>query len=211
MRFIPGHDRLRSLPMLTALVLCTGMVVAAAMQSATTPTTVAVVDLEVIYEKLDQHRAAEAKLNAMVDTLSEEGKRREADLKVVRIELESFEKGSQAFVDMQRKVEDAVGRLAAFEEFAQLKAQRESERLVKETYDEIKRTCSAIAKDRGIQLVLLDDATPQFAPEDRRPMMQQISARRSLFVDPALDITPLVVERMNREFAARGAGGSASP
>lgn len=211
MKSTSSVDRLRSLPLLAALVLAAGVVTAAALQSAATPTTVAVVDLEVVYNRLDQHRAAEKKIEAMVDALAAEGKKREQELKVVRIEIENFEKGSQAFLDMQRKVEDAVGRLAAFEEFAQMKAQRETERLIKETYDDIKRACAAIAKDRGIQLVLLDDATPQFSPEDRRPMMQQISARRSLYVDPSLDITELVIDRMNREFAARQGGASASP
>lgn len=192
-----------SATLIGAALLGAGLVAAAAVQTAAPPTAVAVVDLEVAYEKLDQHRAVEGTLNAMVDRLAEEGRRREQEVKAIQIEIDAFEKGSEKFLEMQKKAEDAVGRLAAFQEFARMKTERESERLVKETYDQIKIACAAIAKERGIQLVLLDDATPAFAPEDRRPMMQQISARRSLFVDPSLDITSVVIERMNKEFAAR--------
>ncbi|MBM4111966.1 MAG: OmpH family outer membrane protein [Phycisphaerae bacterium] len=203
MNGITRRARSRSSIVLAAGLLGAGLLAAAAVQTAAPPTAVAVIDLEIVYEKLDQHRASETVLSAMVDKLAEEGRQREQAVKAIQIEIEAYEKGSDKLLEMQRNVEDAVGRLAAFQDYARLKTERESERLVKETYDQVKLACAAVAKERGIQLVLLDDATPAFAPEDRRPMMQQISARRSLFVDPSLDITSLVIERMNKEFAAK--------
>ncbi|MBX3356247.1 MAG: OmpH family outer membrane protein [Phycisphaeraceae bacterium] len=181
-----------------------------AFRSVNSPTTVAVVDLEAIYDNLNEHKDAEARLSAMVDELASELQKREQEVKMVQLELQAFSPQGQGFVETQAKVEAAIGRFRAYQEFAKIKTERESERLLKETYDRVKLACAAIAREQGIQLVLLDDATPQFAPTDPRPMMQQISARRSLFVDPSIDITKAVIERMNRDFAARS-GGSATP
>lgn len=184
---------------------------ALAFRSAAAPTSVGVIDLEVIYEKLDQHKASEARLNAMVDQLGADLQKREQDVKMVQLELQAFAPQAQGFVEAQAKVEAAIGRFRAYQEFAKVKTERESERLLKETYDQVKAAIAAIAKEKGIQLVLLDDANPIFAPNDPRPMMQQISARRSLFVDPSLDLTQLVIERMNKEFASSQGGAAATP
>jgi len=180
-----------------------------ALRTPATPTAIGVVDLEVVYDKLAQHRASETKLTTMVDGLRAELQRREQALKMLQLELETgHTPQSQGYLEMQGKVEAGVGQLRAYQEFAKIKTERESERLLKETYDQVKAACAAVAQERGIQLVLLDDATPAFAKEDPRPMMQQISARRSLYVDPALDLTALVIDRMNSQFAATQ--GSAS-
>jgi len=201
--------------LLSAIILAIGLAsigMTLALRSPSTPTVVAVVDLETVYDKLDQHKASEAKLSTMVDGLAAEIQNREKELKMVQLELQtSYTPQSQGYLEMQGKVEAAIGRLRAYQEFSKLKTERESERLLKETYDQVKATCAALAKERGINLVLLDDATPAFAPSDPRPMMQQISARRSLFVDPALDLTPSVIDRMNRDFAARNGGSSGAP
>lgn len=182
-----------------------------ALRNPATPTAIGVVDLEVVYDKLDQHRASEAKLTAMVDGLRTELQKREQVLKMLQLELETgHTPQSQGYLEMQGKVEAGVGQLRAYQEFAKIKTERESERLLKETYDEVKAACAEVAKERGIQLVLLDDATPAFAAADPRPMMQQISARRSLFVDPSLDITAIVIDRMNSKFAATGGSTTSS-
>lgn len=195
-----------------AVIGVTSLATALAMRLPKTPTTVAVVDLEVVYDKLDQHKASEGMLNAMVDQLAAEIQKREQELKMIQLELQtSFTPQSQGYIQAQANAEAAIGRLRAYQDFAKVKTERESERLLKGTYDEVKAACAAIAKENGIQLVLLDDATPVFAATDPRPMMQQISARRSLFVDPSLDITTLVVERMNHDFAAKNGTTPSTP
>jgi len=195
-----------------AVLAVASLATALAMRPPTTPTTVAVVDLEVVYDKLDQHKASEIKLNAMVDELAAEIQKRDAELKMIQLELQtSFTPQSQGFLQAQASAQNAIGRLRAYQEFAKIKTERESERLLKATYDEVKAACAQVSKEIGIQLVLLDDATPAFASGDPRPMMQQISARRSLYVDPTLDITNIVIERLNLDFAAKNGGTPTTP
>lgn len=169
------------------------------------PTTIAVVDLESVYNKLDQHAAAEAKLGTLVDGMNLELTKRQDELTLIQeVDLKTLTKGSQAYEEALAKAETAVAKYRAYKEFAEAKTAAESERLLKGTYDDVKNACAAVAKENGIHLVLLDDASPDFSSQDQRPMMQQISARRSLFVDPVLDITQCVIDRMNADFKARG-------
>ena len=196
------HQRL-SISTLAALALL-GAAGLWAMRSAPgQPSSIAVVDLEKVYAAVDQHKAAEKDLENTAKGMAARTEELKQEVKAVESELESFKPDTEAFVEAQRKMEEAVGKLRAWQQFCEGKLAREESYLLKQTYDQVKQACALVAADNKIDLVLLDDATPPFPDADPRPMMQQISARRSLYVAPSLDVTQLVIERMNRDFKAR--------
>ena len=127
------HFRSIVLSPLTIGAACLALGAAIALCGPSTPTTVAVVDLEVVYNKLDQHKASEAKLNAMVDGLGAELEKRQAELKLIQeVELASFTPGSPAHQEALAKAEGAIARYRAYEEFATKKTEAESERFIKD-------------------------------------------------------------------------------
>jgi len=71
-----------------------------------------------------------------------------------------------------------------------------------ELYSAVVRVAGAVAKERGFDLVARAEVLP--APASGDPdLMAQIYSRDLVYSDPAIDITGEVLERINREHAAR--------
>jgi Skp family chaperone for outer membrane proteins len=71
-----------------------------------------------------------------------------------------------------------------------------------EVYNEVVRLSGTIAKERGFDLIQRIDRMPVLESGDP-DFMAQIDRRPVVYVDPAVDITPSVLEHLNKEYAAR--------
>lgn len=169
---------------------------------ANKPSVIACVDLEKIYRSIDQLKAAEAKgsslraeLQSTIDKLSDE-------LRSMQEELESFQPGSAAHNEAMNKTILRSGDLAAMQDYAELKMESERANAVREAYLTIRTTCAAVAAEQGIDVVLIDDTIPPVNPTNLEGTMQQINGRRMLYSNPTLDISDLLIERMNAQFRA---------
>ena len=166
------------------------------------PAVVACVDLERVYAGLDQHKAAEQKLN---DLIKAESSKRDAivnETQSLQAELENFKPDTPGFNETARKLTDAAGRLKVFEDFLKRKLEFERAQLVRVTYGSIKAAIGDLSKAQGVDIVFMDDATPPFDKNDPRPITQQISGRRMLWFNPQLDMTDDLIKAMNASFAA---------
>lgn len=190
---------------ISRIILPLSIVAAAALWAAahvSKPSVVACVDLEKIYRSIDMLKAADSRsvalrteLQSRVDKLSDE-------LRSMQEELESFQPGSAAHNDAMNKTILKAGDLAALQSFAELKMESERANAVRDAYLKVRSTCGALAQEQGIDVVLIDDTIPPVTPANLEGTMQQINGRRMLYSNPALDITDLLVERMNGEFRA---------
>ena len=166
------------------------------------PAVVACVDLERVYAGLDQHKAGENRLN---DLLKAEATKRDAlvaETQSLQAELENFNADSPVFNETARKLTDTAGRLRVFEDFLKRKMEFERSQLVRATYAAVKAALGDLCKAQGIDIVFMDDATPPFDKNDPRPITQQISGRRMLWFNPALDVTDELIKSMNASFAS---------
>jgi Skp family chaperone for outer membrane proteins len=166
------------------------------------PAVVACVDLERVYAGLDQHKAGENRLN---DLLKAESTKRDAlvsETQSLQAELENFTPDSPGFNETARKLTDTAGRLRVFDEFLKRKIEFEKGQLVRATYAGVKAALGEVCKAQGVDIVFMDDATPPFDKNDPRPITQQISGRRMLWFNPALDMTDELIKSMNASFAA---------
>ena len=170
------------------------------------PAVVGCVDLERVFAGLDQHKAGEAKLTELMKAQAAKRDALAAEIQSLQAELENFKPDSPNFNETGRKLTDAAGRLKVFEEFLKRKMEFEQAQLVRSTYNAIKASLGDICKAQGVDLVFMDDATPPFDKADPRPITQQISGRRMLWFNPQLDMTDVVIKRMNESFAAAGKG-----
>jgi Skp family chaperone for outer membrane proteins len=173
-----------------------------AMVAPEKPAVVACVDLERVFAGLDRHKAGEARLT---DLMKAEATKRDAisaEIQSLQAELENFKADSPNYQETARKLADAAGRLKVFEEFLKRKMEFEQAQVVRGTYGAIKAALPDLCKAQGIDVVFMDDATPPFDRADPRPITQQISGRRMLWFNPQLDITDLVIKKMNESFAA---------
>jgi len=190
------RHRLAWIALLPALVLLW------AMTSPDKPAVVGCVDLERCFAGLDRHKAGEARLTEVMKAEAAKRDAIVAETQTLQAELESFKVDTPSYAETARKLTDAAGRLRVFEEFLKRKMEFEQAQVVRGTYGAIKAALPDLCKAQGIDVVFMDDATPPFDRADPRPITQQISGRRMLWFNPQLDITDLVIKKMNESFAA---------
>jgi Skp family chaperone for outer membrane proteins len=168
------------------------------------PSVVASVDLERVFNTIDLQSRTEARLNALA---AEMGVRRDElrnRIEDLQGELDSFQPGSPAQLEVSRQIEQAVAEFRAWEGFMRLKFEAEQARALREIYLTIRTTAAALATERGWDFVMVDDTIPSIDPGDSARMLQQISSRRLLYANPAFDVTDLLIARLNSELAGSG-------
>lgn len=69
-----------------------------------------------------------------------------------------------------------------------------------EVYGEIVRLSGALARERGFDLVQRIERMPESGDVD---LMAQIERRSVVHYEPAIDLTPALLDRLNRDYAAR--------
>jgi len=175
----------------------------------TAPAVIASVDLEKVYRSLDQIKASETKSLAVKDSLEKRLTSMNDEIRGLQEDLDSYQVGSPAHNEAQGKVILKAGDLSALQNFAELKMQSEQANTLRETYAAIRSTCAILSKEHKIDFILLDDTIPTITPSDVQGTMAQINGRRLLFSNPSLDITDLLIERMNADF--RAANPTAAP
>ena len=185
--------------LIAIVTLATGFVFMAgyAASNQLKPAVVGVVDLEKVFNNLDSRKVNEKKILAMRDKMVEEAQVMKDELEMISAELESLEAGSATMVEMNDQAISISGKLRAFETYGQLIIEREQAAALRTTYEAIKQQAGELATGMDIDLVMLNDSIPTVDLSDAAGTLQQISARRILWAKSTLDITDLLLEKMN--------------
>lgn len=193
--------------LLCGSILAAGMLAARAL-APSRPPIVAVVDLEKVFNTIESHDAREAKLEATTNEFTAKLTDLEEAVKELQGELDSFQPGSQSALELQGRVQAAVGEYKAFEQFVRLKLESEKARAMRDTYLEIRDGTKRFATERSIDFVLLDDSIPELERANSQRTVQQISARRILFANTEFDISDDLIAYLNAEFKGNSTAGT---
>lgn len=186
-----------------AWFLVAAMVVTIAAQSfalgrmAPRSTAVATVNLEGCFERSklreeeDQRRAAiaeEMQVNidefaAQIDTLSEE--------------LELYAAGSEKHQTTLESLQQLTLDYQAYAEFSRRKLDIEKAITHKRVYLAIKEAARAVGAEMGYDIIFVNDSLSGIASGTELDVRRQIEARRMLYVNEEIDLTDLIVARMN--------------
>ena len=60
--------------------------------------------------------------------------------------------------------------------------------------------------DLAFDMIVLDDSGAPVEPGTVQQVLAQLNVRRTLFVNAKLDVTDMLIQRMNAEFKAKQAG-----
>jgi Skp family chaperone for outer membrane proteins len=162
------------------------------------PAVVASVDLERVFNSIDLQAKTEARLKAVAVDLDAQRKKLRDGIEELQAELESFQPGSTA------QLEVAIAEFRAFEGFARAKAEAEQAKAMRQIYMSIRDAAMELAKERGWDYVMVDDSIPTIEPTDSQRMLQQISSRRFLYANPSFDVTNDLIAKLNAMEAAQG-------
>ena len=168
------------------------------------PAVVASVDLERVFNSIDLQAKTEARLKAVAVDLDAQRKKLRDGIEELQAELESFQPGSTAQLEVATRIEEAIAEFRAFDGFARAKAEAEQAKAMRQIYMSIRDAAMELAKERGWDYVMVDDSIPTIEPTDSQRMLQQISSRRFLYANPSFDVTNDLIAKLNAMEAAQG-------
>lgn len=168
------------------------------------PVAVATVDLERIFENLRELSAEQGRLQNVGKQMDVENESRFNKLKQMQEEFDLTPKDSPRLTQIEEALVNATIEYQAWKEFQLRRIDREKALVLEKVYNSVKRSLAAYAQQHGYDVVMLNDSIKPLVRGTEQSVQQQISARRLLYTNPALDITGEVLTKMNNEFNAGG-------
>jgi Skp family chaperone for outer membrane proteins len=186
------------------------------------PTVAVTVNLGHVIENLTQRADSDARLKKMRDELLAEQDRRQAEVKVMEekakglgeqmkgaTEARKLDLESQ-LLDLQEQAALAALNFQAWQTISAEKVDIEAALTMQDLYRSVKAAAAQMATTNRFDLVLVDDSQGEIitSSEARVSRMdqvrQQIAARRMLYVNPTIDITEDLIQRMNNAYKSAG-------
>lgn len=175
-----------------------------AVQEAKPSFKLGVVNLRTCFEKDKYERMKEVQeeFKKRVDDHNKHVEALGKEMGVLRDKLEGFEPGNRggalfAKIEMELALKQAeleylkkAGRARFLDHYNKVKM---------EIYNEIRRVVDVIGKEQKYDLILRMEE-PELEKEDLPTLPQQIASRVVLYHHEGVDLTPLVVERLNQEW-----------
>lgn len=166
--------------------------------AALRPANVVWVDIERVFEGLNARAAGDQALQTLKDKLEADAEIKRGKAEAKKEELEVLSAGTPAY----KAAEEAWAQLAleyrGYQEFANLKMEREKARILGDIYDKIRKGAQKLAEEQGFDYVFINDTLGQLQANTQEEMNRQISARRMLYANPEFDATDMLIALMNR-------------
>jgi Skp family chaperone for outer membrane proteins len=203
--------------------LCVGLVSQSgtANMFAARPSSIVSVNLGVLLDKLEQRSEADRRIEKMRSDLKEASDAKAADLEKMKAEAKKLQDQLEITIEAKER-ESLVGQLDDLQtRAAESKLSYEAWFRINSTkldiemataFEDVFRTVVAatadLAKASGYDFVIIDDskrdlrANPQANVARIDQIQSQLADRRTLYVNPELDVTDTLVVRMNNAFKA---------
>lgn len=179
---------------------------------AARPTTVGVVDLGQVLEKVNERAQWDANVRSMEEKLKGEAMERDSRMRSAQERLKDLPEGDERTLLREQVARDFIEADAWFN-FKKRELDREKALMWADLYRRIRTEAESLAVAEGVELVLVNDAVAEVrtAAEGNSSsevfVLQQITARRVLYAAGQIDLTDRLVTRMNNAAAAAGRPG----
>lgn len=171
-------------------------------------TKLAVVDLVRVFNEFKQTRALNQKMAEHREKLSAEKDKRQTEINALREQLDGFAPDSAEYHERSKQLTSKRIELEVWQNVKLDEISGDHLRWIKRTYQMVTDQVAAVAKARGVELVLtreeLDTPNTSDTTKQMQATLQQILNRKVVYSDPGLDITDEVLKKLDAEFEKRG-------
>ena len=171
------------------------------------PTVVATVDMQLVMGGLSERADLMVDLAANGQAIGEEEKMRAEEIERLAKELEDVV-DDQRRTSLQDELDLKILQRMAWLRFTQQEIDIEKSLMLENLFRSMQSAAKELAEIEGIDLVIIDDAGQQFdlLPKSQLSregqVAQQMTSRRVLYRDSAIDISEELIIRMNNDYAA---------
>lgn len=196
----------QSLSMIAVAMTAVALIGAAnlvAQGKAARPTAVAVVDVQEVFNALDEKATVEADITQQTEQLQKQEQDRQTELKALQADLGILAAGTPAYDETQTKLENKALEFQVWKQFNQRKLEREKVVRLEALYRKVVDALSGVAKQNNYDIVLFKDNTGDLKGENQQQLAAMIQVRKVLYSAPELDITDQITQKLNNEWNNR--------
>ena len=166
------------------------------------PTSVAVCDIEAIFRNYDRATELLDRLNEERVRIKNEYEQRGKAVQALELELGALKEGSEEYEARLQEIQRLGIESNTYLQFSESLIRRKHHGLTEEMYREILAGIAQIAQEKGIDLILYRDEQVAQSSNDAMELLTQIRNRKVLYSREGLDITQVVLERLNQAYRA---------
>lgn len=168
-----------------------------------------VVDLVRVFNDCKQIKDLNEFFRQRRKELSDEAENRRKALDEAEIKVRAFRPDSPDFAKARNDFSNQQIEFKVWTETKQREVQGDEFRWMERMYEECCAIVQKLAEQRGLDLVLLSEPFNADAAQEDLPALQaQIRARKVLYFAPRIDLTPAVIEELDKAYTARGGAAS---
>jgi Skp family chaperone for outer membrane proteins len=171
---------------------------------------IAVVDVSIIFKKHDRFLAMTEKFKKDVEAAEAKLKEEYNQIKALQQQLNGFTPGSPDYKQLEQRVAKAMADWQLKGQMQKKEFMEAEGRIYFQVYRELDDAVKQFAQKHTIALVLRYASDPVDNPTDRTEIVRGIN-KSVVYVDPALDITMLILQDLNRSSGAAAAGNNQGP
>ena len=171
-------------------------------QTRLTPTgRVAVVDVGKIFNEYQKMKDATEELRRLEERLRLENEQRKQRADALEATVNAMDRDDPAYVKKMQEVLEARIAHKTWFEFQQANSTREIALATDRIYRDILRGVEQVARESGYDVVLYrEEYVPLANPEE---LQAQMRSRKVVYASDAVDITQVVLDRLNAEYRAQ--------
>ncbi len=171
------------------------------------PTVVATVDMQLVMNGLSERADLQVDLAANSQAIESEEKRRAEEIERLAKELEDVVDESRR-TSLQDELDLKILQRMAWLRFTQQEIDIEKSLMLENLFRSMQSAAKELAEIEGIDIVIIDDSgqgfdlLPNSQLSREGQVAQQMTSRRVLYRDSAIDISEDLIIRMNNDYAA---------
>ena len=166
------------------------------------PTSVAVVNVAELIAKCQKNQDFQAEVQKRQTTLQGEQKKKQEAVNVLRQNLDLAGTAAER-QKVEREITKALYEFQAWQQIEQQNLLREQRLFLIELYGEIDKAVATVAQKQGYDVVLFDTPTPDFDNLNPEQLVQVIGNRRVVYRSEDVNLTAIVLEKLNLDHQNR--------
>jgi len=186
---------------LISVLAVTPWVTAQGQASGASKSPVAVLDVQAVFDQLDERTQIQANLQTQKEELRQEAEDRRQQVNQLQQDLSILQPGSDQYKQKQRQAQLKAIELKAWMEFQNRRVESENALQLERLYRDVVQAAGRVAEENGFELVLLREEV-DFENLKPKQVGAKIYNRKVVWAKSGLDISDLVIQRMNTEFNA---------
>ena len=168
------------------------------------PPRVAVVEVQEVFNNMDEKAAVEAEISQQAQQLNQEDQNRQNEIKALRSDLSVLSPEADAYSQTRTELQRKLIEYQAWKEFSKRQLEREKALRMEALYRKIISAIEQVAQANGYDLVIQkDDERNLSSADNQQQLTALILQRKVLYSDPNLNITDQVIQATNNAYNNR--------